>query len=154
MKSDRHKVQDSKRRWPIPLLIGLVLAGLAMQWLANRDEMADFADFPHAYLLEQDAGYDIGKVVISRGPVNPPGSFDTGSGIAWPVYVHPDPTVVPRQNGAPFLIPLLNQGGAPSTPPVPPSGRPLSGEQIRKLVRYQLPEGQAKLDRFAGRSSP
>lgn len=142
------------------LALSLILIGGAVSivlWRqATSEPLASFRDFPHTYLTESGVGYDPLRIVIGRGSITgEPSIPDPASGAtAWPAYCDPTGTIVPLQDGRPFLIPLIAEGSTVRTPVIAPLRRTLNGKEIAMLMRYQTAEGAALMDAFRTEFAP
>ncbi len=133
----------------IAVLAALALVGVWVWRTATAEPMAAFREFPYTYITESAGGYDASKVVVTRGSITgPAASLDADGTTAWPAYIHPDDKVVPRQDGKPYIIPLIAHGTSLSTPRIAPLGRPLNAREIADLERYQTPEGSERMAKF------
>jgi hypothetical protein len=139
---------------PRNLVLGVVLlaAVIAAVWVwraSTAEPLAKFRDFPWTYIAESAAGYDDTRVLVVRGEITGPESTqDAGGAAAWPAYFHPDPAVVPRQGGKPYIFPLIPAGSAARTPAIAPLKRPLTARELAAVQRWQTPEGEERMERF------
>lgn len=151
---EEKRESKSFRRVFVVLIFAVVIAGMMYVMKAKGDdELSEFKQFPHTYLRVQDVGYDETKIVIWKGGASAPPMIrlDDGS-VAWPCYVHPNESVVPRLNGKPLLIPLIyGSGSAMTTPSIPPHKTPLPEREIQALQKFQIPEGQKILEEYSSR---
>lgn len=138
-----------------PVILGIVLvlliaAGIWIWRSASREPMSGFKDFPWTYIAEPATGTDPARVIVVRGQINGPASTtDPASGeIAWPAYVHPDAAIVPLVDGKPVIFPIIPNGLYARTPVIPTLKRPLTRQELEGAVRFQTPEGQARMEAF------
>lgn len=139
---------------PRNLILGSVLLAVAVAavWVwraATAEPLAKFRDFPWTYIAESAAGYDDSRVLVVRGEVTGAESAQDAAGAtAWPAYFHPDPAVVPRQAGKPYIFPLIPSGNAARTPVIAPLKRALTARELAAVQRWQTPEGEERMARF------
>ena len=136
----------------IKLVVVLAVVASVGVWVWRQtvaEPLSEFRDFPYTYITEAAAGYDETQVIISRGEIVGPPQVETDKGaIAWPIYIHPDANVIPRQNGKPYLIPMITVGVSQHTPRIAPLGRMLTPSETSNLVRYQTTEGEERMAKF------
>lgn len=131
------------------VLLAAVLTALWVWRASTAEPLAKFRDFPWTYISESAAGYDDARVLVVRGEITGPASAqDPAGATAWPAYVHPDPAVVPRQDGKPYIFPLIPAGGGARTPVIAPLKRALTAREIAAARRWQTPEGEERMERF------
>lgn len=132
------------------ILVAVAAAGIWVWRLTTAEPMGGFRDFPWTYITEANVGADETRVIINRGTINGPTSVeDEASGqIAWPAFVHPDPTVVPLIDGRQVIFPLIPVGNGSRTPVIPGLKRPLKQREMEGAVRYFDSEGRKRMDAF------
>lgn len=137
-----------------PLVLALVavlaIAAIAIHLRGEQDPLPEMADMPFAFITVASAGYDPARVVVWHGSSTPPRSLEVEGETAWPAY-RADPAIVPERDGRPYLFPMIDDGGGPRSPPIPPKGFVISGTAPGQCSPYVTPEGQAKLDAFRDR---
>jgi hypothetical protein len=127
--------------------MGLIAAYL---WLRPAaDELTEFRAYPHAYIA--DPGFDPALIVIEPGPLPRPTNIERNGVTLWPAYVCSDKQLVPDRDGQPCLFPLIGQGDAIHSPPLPPHNTVLESRTLRLAQPYLTPEAKALLATFQER---
>jgi len=135
----------------------ILLALIALVTLRDAEgPLAGFDEFPHAMLPAEVVTSDPAELRIWTGAPQAPLSVEIEGVTCYPAYFHPDPTVVSQRDGRPLLFPLIRRVGedgetVATTPPLPPSGRPLGVRRLDEIVRYHVEEGRVMLDTFRER---
>lgn len=137
-----------------PVVLALVamlgIAALVVHLRDGDDPLPEMAGMPFAFIAASSAGHDPERVFVWRGGSTPPRFIEIAGETAWPAYCA-NPSVIPERDGHPYIFPMIDEGGGPRSPPIPPRDLVISGMTPGLSYPYVTPEGQEMLDAFRDR---
>ncbi|MDA3962799.1 MAG: hypothetical protein PF961_18595 [Planctomycetota bacterium] len=133
------------------LILILIAGGMLLVMGSGDGELAGWDQFPRTYIAVQDTGYDPGRLIIVPARRDDLPSIERDGVTYYRAYTHPD---VPMAQGYPLIFPLMGGGENAHTPPLPPTGKPLTAAQVATVNRYHTEEGQRLLKQFADSFQP
>jgi len=134
------------------VVVGLLVLAGALYWWLSTPPRSPFKDISYAYLPEGEVTTDVSSFIYVSGKETQAAKITLPDGrTGYPACYHPDPKVVPLQEGKVLYFPGEFLGdGVVQTPPLPPHQRPLSFEEGIQVQRYISDEAKKEILKLLG----